>query len=129
MSNKEKLNELKSQLLELNEERSKIMSPNENGVVYMTINEIIVLKGLELKIKKVSEDISALLPIISQEEREASGYTVFGKYINEEGKYVMDSRVIPYHLKEKFQNEFDISNSPTFPSMSDIDNFLEVNVK
>jgi len=39
------------------------------------------------------------------------------------------SKIIPYHLKGKFMEEFDIANSERLPHITKIEEFLNENVK
>lgn len=128
-NNKEKLNELKSELEECISERKELINlrTTEGEVISLDVDSVIKLKGLELKMNSIREQIGKLIKIVSEEERISYGYTAFGRTMDNEGKYSTVSKVIPYHLKEKFLEEFDVLNSPSLPLMLDIEKFLENN--
>lgn len=127
MSNKEKLKQLRLQLEELIKERNEIMTPGGDNIITITIESASKLEAIKEKMDDSRKLISELTQIISNEERSVARYTVFGKYTDENGIIAMDSRAIPHDLKEKFLNEFDIANSLDFPTIFDIDKFLEDN--
>lgn len=130
MTNKERLNELKSEMDLIIIEREQLLSSNtkEDNTISLDIETLIKLKGFELKTNSIREQIGELSQIIHQEERELNGYNVFGVMEGEDGKFNKVSKVIPYHLKEKYLEEFDVVNSTELPHITKIETFLNDNL-
>jgi len=127
MTNKEKQKKLLSEIEELIDEKDAILNSNinEDGTrVIVNFENTIKLQGLNMKIKSVTEQIAELSEIIYNEDRMIAGYTVFCNSIDEDEKYVLCSRIIPFHLKEKFINEFNVLNSTMLPNISSVEQFL-----
>lgn len=127
MTNKEKLSQLKIELeqLKLSQLETMKLNPDSNEI-RLSVENIIQLQGINYKINSTIKQISELSEIVRKEEREEYGYTVFGKTYDD-GKIISVLKIIPYSLKEKYLNEFDILNSTTIPDISDIERFLNEN--
>lgn len=128
MTNKEILNQLTSEMDTLVLERKQLIDSKkrEKNIIKFDLESTLKLQGIDLKIKSLREQIGEISQIVTQEEHEQYGYTVFGITVDD-GITTTVSKVIPYSLKEKYMEEFNVLNSPSLPNILLIEKFLEKN--
>lgn len=122
MNLEQQLNGVKQQLEDEKIKRDNLLKSNSDnsGVVNLTIESLLEMKGLDNRINKLNSEIISLINKVNEEKRNKSGYQVFGLTKDND----MESRFIPVELKEKYDIEFDVTNSINLPSVENIDSFL-----
>ena len=126
MTSKEKFLKIKKGFEEENLKKQEFLKQRTvDGTISLGIQSIIEMQGSENKLKTLQKQMGELSQLVSQEEREEAGYSVFGTSRNEEGKFVKEIRNVPYSLKDEYNEKFNIMDRISLPDISEIDKFLQ----